>query len=180
MTAKKQSAKQKVSENPMRKMILEKVTLSSGAVGGELDKAKKLLELLTEKKAQIIKSGSKTRIPDFGVKPNMELGTRVTLRKEEAKEILRRLLVAVDNTLSENQISDNTFSFGIKEYIEIPGIEYQRDIGIRGLNVTVTFIRKGVRVKRKKLKYGKLPEKQNVSQEEIIKYLEENFNAKIR
>ncbi len=174
------TAKNKFSENVMRSVILEKVTLSCGAVGAELEKSKKLLEILTEKNAHIIRAGPKTRIPDFGVKPELELGTRVTLRGNEAKEILRRLLLSVDNFISAKQISDNTFSFGIKEYIEIPGIEYQRDIGIRGLNVTASFIRKGIRVKRKKIKTGKLPERQNVSQEEIIKFLEENFNTKVK
>ena len=164
------------SENQMRRIKLEKVVLSCGAVGADLEKAQKLLEILTGKKAQIIKAGPKRRIPDFGVKPGLALGTRVTLRKNEAKEILKRLLGAINNTLKKSQISENTFSFGIHEYIEIPGIEYQREIGIRGLNVTATVSRLGARVKRKKLKYGKIPEKQNISPEELINFMKENFN----
>lgn len=172
--------KEKSGENPMREMKLEKVVLSAGAVGSDLDKAQKLLEILTKRKAQIIMAGPKRRIPDFGVKPGLALGTSVTLRGSAAKEILQRLLVAVDNLLSESQIAENTFSFGIKEYIEIPGIEYQRDIGIRGLNVTATFIRAGIRVKRKKIKTGRVHPKQNVTPEEIIKFLKENFNTRIK
>ena len=56
-------------------------------------------------------------------------------------------------------------------------MEYQRDIGIRGLNVTVDFIRHGFRVKRKKIKAGKIPKRQYVSKEEIINFMEENFNT---
>lgn len=165
------------TENPMREIKIEKVLLSCGAVDKDLEKAKKLLEFISNMKAQIIVS--RKRIPDFGVRPGLEVGTRVTLRGEKALSLLKQLLGAIDNTIAEAQVSDNHFSFGIKEYIEIPGIEYQRDIGIRGLNVAVVFARPGIRVKRKKIKSGKLPKKQYIPKEEIISYMEENFNTKI-
>ena len=176
----KNATKKTAIENPMREIKIEKVVLSCGATGLDLEKSKKLLEMLSGKKVQIIKAGPKRRIPAFNVKPGLELGTKVTLRKKEAIEILRRLLGAIDNTLSESQISENSFSFGIHEYIEIPGVEYKREIGIRGLNVTVVFIRPGVRVKRKKIKSSRIPAKQIISPEEIIRFMEENFKTKIK
>lgn len=166
-------------ENPMRKIKMERVILSCSGQDAELDKSKLLLEYLTKRKAHVIKASSKTRIPDFNVKPNMEVGTRVTLRGQEAFDILKRLLVANDNQLSKKKIAENFFAFGIKEYIEIPGAEYRRDIGIRGLNATVVFVRAGVRVQRKKIKVGKLPARQRISREEIIKFMEDNFNIEI-
>src|SRR3989344_8957409 len=170
---KEKKAKQLAIENPMRSFNIEKIVLSAGAVDKELEKAVKLLNLLSGMKSQIVASSK--RIPDFGVRPGLEVGTRVTLRGEKAIELLKRLLGAIDNELSEKQISDNHFSFGVKEYIEIPGMEYQRDLGIRGLNVTVVFSRPGMRVKRKKIKSSKVSKKQFVSSEEIIKYMEENY-----
>ena len=164
------------SSNPMRKIKIEKVVLSSGAVGTDLEKARKLLELLSQKKAQIIKS--EKRIPAFDVRPGLEVGTRVTLRGREAIELLKRLLGAIDNELKKKQVSDNHFSFGLKEYIEIPGIEYQRDIGIRGLNATVDFVRAGARIKRMKIKAGKVPARQHIRASEIIKYMEDTFQTK--
>src|SRR3989338_4360894 len=161
--------------NPMRAVRISKVLLSSGAKEKDLEKAKKLLELISGMKAQII--ASKKRIPNFGVNPGLEVGTRVTLRGQKALDLLKRILVAVNNSLSSFQVSENLFSFGITEYIEIPGMEYQRDIGIRGFNITVVFRRHGIRVKLKKIKSGKLPRKQHVSKEEIIKYMEENFQT---
>ena len=165
------------TENKMREVRIEKVLLSSGATGTNLEKAKKLLELLSGMKAQIIKAGPRQRIPAFGVKPNMELGVRVTVRNEKAIELLKRLLGAIDNQLNEDQVEPNHFSFGVKEYIDIPEVEYQREIGIRGFNATVVFTRRGIRVKRKKIKKGKYPEKQQVSAEEIIKYMEDSFQT---
>ncbi|MDO8508421.1 MAG: 50S ribosomal protein L5 [Nanoarchaeota archaeon] len=165
-----------VQENSSRKVKIEKVVLSVGAVEKELEKAKKLLELISGMKVQILTT--QKRIPNFNVRPGLEVGARVTIRGEKAIQLLKRLLVAIGNSLFEDQISQNHFSFGIREYIEIPGIEYQRDIGIRGLNITVNFIRHGVRVKRKKIKTGKLPKKQHVAEEEIIKFMEDNFQTK--
>ena len=92
-------------------------------------------------------------------------------------DLLRRLLGAISNVLSKRKVSENHFSFGIKEYIEIPGIEYNREIGIRGLNVTVVFIRSGMRVKRKKIKSGKVHKKQYVSKDEIISFMKEHFKT---
>ena len=161
--------------NPMRAIHIEKVVLSCGATDKDLEKAKKLLEILSGMKAQVI--ASQKRIPDFNVRPGLEVGTRVTLRGEKAAELLPRILAALDNKIKSTQVSENHFSFGVKEYIEIPGIEYQRDIGIRGLNVTVVFARPGLKVKNKKIKQGKLPKRQHVPAEEIINYMEDNFNV---
>jgi len=70
--------------------------------------------------------------------------------------------------------------FGIKEYIEIPKVEYQRDIGIRGFDVTVVFKRAGRRVKLRKIKMGKVSRKQIISPEEIIKFMEEQFKTEFK
>ncbi|MBS3086288.1 50S ribosomal protein L5 [Candidatus Pacearchaeota archaeon] len=161
--------------NPMKKLIMEKVVLSVSGTGENLEKGFKLLKLLTGRNpAKMI---SRKRIPSLGVRPNLEVGAVVTMRKN-LNEFLRKMLTTVDNTLKKNQISENSFSFGVKEYIEIPGFEYQRDIGIRGLDVTVTFKRAGKRTKLKKIKAGRVPKRQNVSKEEIIKFMEENFKTK--
>jgi large subunit ribosomal protein L5 len=164
------------SSNPMRNIFIEKLVLSCGATGQDLEKAKKLLELLSTMKAEIVIS--QKRIPDFNVRPGLEVGTRVTIRGEKAIQLLRRLLAAEDNTLKRKQVADNHFSFGIKEYIEIPGVEYHRDIGIRGLNITIDFARAGLRVKRKKIKAGHVPKRQFIPKEEIIKFMEDNFKTK--
>ena len=163
--------------NPMRKVSVEKVVISAGATGDALTKAHKLLEIISGKKAQIIKSSK--RIPDFDVRPGLEVGTRVTVRDNDAIVLLKRLLGAIDNKLKKKSISDNHFSFGITEYIEIPGMEYQRDIGIRGLNATVTFARPGLRVQRKKIKGSKVAKTQYVTKEEIMQFMTEGFKTAI-
>lgn len=165
-------------ENVMRKPVIRRVVLSAGAIDNELVKAKKLLEHITGKHAHIIKAGPKRRIPELGVKPHLELGTRVTLRGKEALELLKRLLGAVDNILPAKSAAENHISFGIKEYIDIPDMAYMRDIGIRGFNITIVFERPGVRVKHKKIKRGHLPKKQHIPAQEIIKEMEDRFKTK--
>lgn len=164
-------------QNKMREIRIEKVVLSVGGVGEELEKGVKLLKLLANRKPAKMKS--RKRIPSLGVRPGLEVGAVVTLRKNIG-ELLKRLLATKDNSLNKKQISNNTFSFGIKEYIEIPGVEYQRDIGIKGLDVTVVFKRTGKRIKIKKIKKGKIPKRQEISKEEIIKFMEENFQTEIK
>jgi len=164
----------KVKMNPMREIKIEKVVFSVGGIGEELEKGFKLLEILTGKKPAKMKS--RKRIPSLGVRPNLEIGAVVTIRKKP-QEILKKMLIAEDNKLKKKQISENNFSFGIKEYLEIPGVEYQREIGIRGLDVTVVFKRTGRRVKLKKIKRGKIPKRQNISREEIIKFMEDKFQT---
>ncbi|MBU1129413.1 MAG: 50S ribosomal protein L5 [Nanoarchaeota archaeon] len=164
-----------MKENLMREIKIEKVVLGVGGTAEYLEKGVKLLKLLTQKEPA--KMMSRKRIPSLGVRPKLEVGAVVTIRKG-AEEFLKKMLITIDNVLKKKQISENNFSFGIKEYIEIPGIEYQREIGIMGFDVTVVFKRTGRRVGLKKIKRGKIPGKQKISREEIIKFMEEKFETK--
>jgi len=162
------------TENPTRKIRIEKVVLSVGGTAEQLEKGVKLLKIITGRNPS--KRKSHKRIPAFGVRPKLEVGAVVTIRKD-VNEVVKRVLTAIDNKLKRKQISVNNFSFGIKEYIEIPGMEYQRDIGILGLDVTIVFKRAGRRVGIRKIKPGKIPIRQRISKEEIIKFMEENFQT---
>jgi len=160
--------------NPMREIKIEKVVLSVGAIGDNLEKGFKLLKMLTGKKPAKMKS--KRRIPTLGIRPGLEVGAVVTIRKN-TQEVLKKMLATIDNQLKKKQVSENNFSFGIKEYLEIPGVEYEREIGIMGFDVTVVFKRAGRRVKLKKVKKGKIPKRQIITKQEIIKFMEENFQT---
>jgi len=161
-------------ENVMRTIKIEKVVLSVGATAQNLEKGVKLLKYLTGKNPAKMKS--RKRIPSWGVRPGLEIGAVITIRKD-AETIIKRMLAAEDNKLKKKQISVNNFSFGIKEYIEIPSVEYQRDIGIMGLDVTIVFKRVGRRVKLRKIKKGKIPKRQHISKDEIIDFMKNKFET---
>ena len=175
----KTSAKESGSINPMQAVKLEKVTLNCGAGTDamKLERGLKLLNMLGE--GEVKTTHSKHRIPAFGIRIGQEIGCKITLRGEKAKLLLKRLLEAVANKLSKKQISSGYFGFGIREYIEIPGVVYQRDIGILGLDVCVTLRKAGRRVVERKIKTGRIGNGQKISQEETIKFMEENFKISI-
>lgn len=162
----------------MREIEIEKIVLNCGATQEKLDKSVKLLEMVT--KRNIKKTTARRRIQIFGISPGKPCGAKVTIRnKKEVADLLKRFFAAIDNRISSKKIVENHASFGIHEYIEIPGLEYQRDIGILGFEVNIVFKRKGKRVLLKKIKRGKYPKKQHVQKKEIIEYLKNKFNAEV-
>lgn len=174
---KTEQSKKNKAENKMHEFKIEKLVLSIAGTGEKLERGVKLLKVITGMTPLVIKS--RRRIPSLGVRPGLEVGCKVTVR-ENIPELLKKLLTAIEFELKESQFVSNHFSFGIKEYIEIGGMEYQREIGIMGLNVTVDFTRAGSRVKLKKIKTGRIPRRQDVKGEEIIEYMKKNFNIKLK
>ncbi|MEK6872537.1 MAG: 50S ribosomal protein L5 [Nanoarchaeota archaeon] len=165
-------------QNKMRDVEIEKLVLHCGGIDDKLEKSVKLLKKITNKKVYIKKSTK--RVPEFGISPGKQSGCKVTIRdKDKIYGLLKRFFSAFDNTIKRQQITENQFCFGIKEYIEVPGLDYERDIGILGFEVRIVFKRRGKRVKFKKIKRGKLPKKQLVSQEEIVSFLSKNFGVEI-
>ena len=166
-------------ENPMREIEIEKMVLNCGGTDDKLEKSIKLLKMITEDR-KIYQISSTKRIPAFGISPGKKSGCKVTIRdKEKIVELLKRFFAALDNEIKKKQITENHVSLGIHEYIEVPGLEYDRDIGILGFEASVVFKRKGKRVKMKKIKKGKYPKRQNVTKEEISDFLIKNFNVEV-
>lgn len=165
--------------NVMRKIKIEKVTLNcgTGTSPADLEKGMLLLKFLANQ--QPTKTKSKKRIPAFGIRKGLVIGCKVTLRGKNATELLKKLLGAVDNRLSYKQINPGSFAFGIKEYIEIPAVVYQHDIGIMGLDVCITLTRPGLRVCKRKIASAKISKRHRISKEETAQFMRENFNTKI-
>ena len=165
-------------QNKMREIEIEKIVLNCGGTEDKLEKSVKLLEMITKRKVYKVKATK--RIPAFGISPGKLAGGKVTIRnKEQIDDLLRRFFVTIDNEFPGKQIVENQASFGIHEYIEIPGLAYDRDIGILGFEVSIVFKRKGKRVGFKKIKRGSLPLKQRVTPEEIKEYLTKIFGVEI-
>ena len=178
----KQETKQpgkNMKKNPMQEIEIEKMVINCGGIEDKLEKSIRLLKMIAENR-KIYQVSSTRRIPAFGISPGKKSGCKVTLRsKEEIIDLLKRFFAAVDNKLSNKKIVTNQFNFGIREYIEIPGLEYDRDIGILGFEVSVVFKRKGKSVKMKKIKQGKYPARQSVTKEEIIEYLAKHVGVEV-
>tara|TARA_Y100000034_G_C6788205_1_gene352710 strand:+ start:29 stop:715 length:687 start_codon:yes stop_codon:yes gene_type:complete len=165
--------------NPMQEIEIEKMVLHCGGTEDKLEKSIKLLEMITgSKKIYVVQSTR--RIPTFGISPGKKSGAKITIRdKGKIKALLERFFASMENELPLKQITTNQVCFGIHEYIEVPGLEYDRDIGISGFEVMLVFKRKGKSVKFRKIKKGKYPKRQDVSKEEIVDYMEDKFNLEI-
>ncbi|MCD6402953.1 MAG: 50S ribosomal protein L5 [Candidatus Aenigmarchaeota archaeon] len=168
-----------MKENPMREIRIEKVTINIGCGSDreKLERAEKLLQRLTNRKVVITKTHKRTT---FGMARNRPIGVKVTLRGKEAEDFLKKTLDAVDFQLKESQFDEfGNFSIGIKEYIDLPGVKYDPEIGILGMNVCITLERPGYRVKRRKLKKSKVGKKHRITKEEAIEWVKEKFGVKI-
>ena len=114
------------------------------------------------------------------MRPGLPIGCKLTLRKEKALEILKRLLEAKDKKLIESQFDDQgNISFGIHEYIDIPGVAYDPKIGIMGLQVCVSLERPGFRIKRRRMEPKKIPKKHQIRKEDAIKFIQANFGVTV-
>lgn len=166
--------------NAMRNIRIEKITLNIGT-GKEqprLEKGMKLLKTITG--VNPVKTVSKKRIPGWGLRIGLPIGCKLTLRKKAAKELLIRLLESRNNILSPDQFdAGGNVSFGVPEYIDIPDVKYDPEIGIMGLEVCVTLERPGFRIKRRKIMKKKIPSGHKITKEEAMEFMTKEFNVKV-
>lgn len=166
-------------QNSMKEIRMEKLVLNCGGTDDKLEKSVKLLKMITVDR-KVYQTKSTKRIPAFGISPGKKSGCKVTIRnKKKIIDLLKRFFAALDNEINKKQIRENHVSFGIKEYIEVPGLEYDREVGILGFEASLVFKRKGKRVKMRKIKKGKYPKRQRVTEQEITDFLIKNFGVRI-
>jgi large subunit ribosomal protein L5 len=171
--------KSEKGENPMREIRIEKVTLNIGCAGDlqKIEKAKKLLQLLTNQKPVVTLS---RRRSTFGIAKGKPVGVKVTLRKQRAEEFFKKVLQAFENRVKVSQIDSNgNISFGIAEYIELPGVKYLHEIGMLGLDVSVTLERPGYRVKKRRIKKSSIGKKHKINKEEVVNWLKEKYGVEV-
>ena len=170
-----------MTENLMRKIKVDKVTLNIGAGkdSARLEKGLTLLKLLTGKNS--VKTRTYKRIQQWGLRPGLPIGCKVTLRGEDAVKIIPRLLTAKENVLSERNFDDEgNFAFGIHEYIEITDFDYIPEIGLLGFEVCITLARPGFRIKRRRMNKAKIGKVHRISKEEAIAYAKSAFSVKLK
>ena len=166
--------------NIMQTIQIDKVTLNIGCGKDQtrLDKGVKLLKNITG--IDPVKTKTNKRIPEWGLRPGLPIGCKLTIRGKSAKELIIRLLKAKDNRLKESCFSDSgNLSFGLEEYIDIPEVKYDPDIGIMGLEVCITLKRPGFRIKLRKILKKKIKKNHSISKENAIEFMRKEFNIKL-
>jgi len=161
----------------MKQISLEKVVINIGVgkSGEPLERAKNALEELTSRKPT--QCGAKNNVRDFGIHKGEPIGAMVTLRRQNALDLLKRILLAKSNSFKKSSIDNNgNLSIGIKEHIDIPGIKYNPDIGIFGMDVCISLKRTGYRISKKRHP-DKIGKNHRITKEESINFFQQNFGV---
>ncbi|TKR26082.1 50S ribosomal protein L5 [Natronomonas salsuginis] len=162
----------------MREPTVEKVVVHMGVGrGGEpLALAEDILAEVAGQRP--VRTTAKRTIQDFNVREGDPIGAKVTLRGEAAAEFLETALPLAE--LRESQFDETgNFSFGVEEHTDFPSQEYDPDIGIFGLDVTVNLVRPGYRVRKRDKVARPIPANHQLTAEDAIAFLESSFDIDV-
>ena len=168
------------TENVMRKIRVSKITINFGAGSDrvKLEKGQKLLKMVFG--IEPVKTVAKKRIQNWGLRPGLVVGLKITFRGKKAEEWLDKLLEAKNRTLKASSFdNEGNFSFGIPEYIDVPGVKYNSSLGVLGFEVAVSLERSGYRVKRRRIKPAKIPRHHRVTKEDAIDFVKSEYNVQV-
>ena len=134
--------------NIMEVPKLTKITINMGvgeAVNDKkiMDNAVRDLSLIAGQKALITKS--RKSIAGFKIRDGWPIGCKVTLRREQMYEFLDRLInISLPRTRDFRGLNAKSFdgrgnySFGVREHIIFPEIDFEKTEGVRGMDITFT------------------------------------------
>lgn len=166
--------------NVMREIKVGKVVINMGVGEGgrKLSNAEGVLKEITGQTPA--RTYAKQTNQTIGIREGTPVGCKVTLRKERAIANLKKLLKVKGMEIKESSFDENgNFSFGIKEHIEIPDLEYEPDIGIFGMDVNVSLERPGFRIKKRRRRPRPVPKSHRIDKEEAVEFVEQNLNVEV-
>ncbi|MGC9514894.1 50S ribosomal protein L5 [Methanocrinis sp.] len=159
---------------------IDKVTvhIGTGESGQRLVNAETILGAITSRAP--VRSTAKKTLPTFAIKKNEPIGCRVTLRGEEAEEFLKVALEVVGGALRRGSFDDTgNFSFGVEEHTDFPGMKYDPDIGIFGMDVSVALKRPGYRVARRRVARAKMASSHKVKRDDAVEFVKNKYGVEI-
>ncbi len=72
-----------------------------------------------------VETHARRRDPVFKLRKGLPIGTKVTLRGDEAKAFLEKAFTAKRRVLKQSNFDkQGNFAFGVHEYIDFPGAKY--------------------------------------------------------
>ncbi|MBS3922637.1 MAG: 50S ribosomal protein L5 [Nitrosarchaeum sp.] len=169
-----------ITESPMKKITLEKVVLNMGLgkSGDIILVAKKALDHISGKKSSAREAKETQR--EWGVRQGEPIGVAVTVRGQDARDLLKRLLDAKANQINGKSFDNfGNFSFGIKEHIDIPGVKYDPQVGILGLGISVTLTRPGYGIRKRSKHKASVGKSHTIKSQEAKDYLVKEFGVTI-
>jgi large subunit ribosomal protein L5 len=168
------------NQNPMKKLRIDKVIVHMGVgEGGQrLINAEQIIKTISGQGT--VRTKAKKTQPAFGIRKGQSIGCKTTLRGVIADKFLRTALDIRQYHLNDYQFDENgNLSFGIIEHTDFPGMTYDPEIGIFGMDVTVTFKRPGYRITNRRIASRKIPNRHKVNRAEAIAFMTDKCNAVI-
>ena len=175
-----EEAQKQWSEHKMLQPRIEKVVvnLNIGKSGEPLEKA---VSVLNEISGQTpYKAKAKKSIRDWGIRQGEPIACVVTLRREKGMAFLKKVLPVIDNKIPKRAFDEiGNFAFGLKEHIDIPGIKYDPEIGIFGMDVCIAVNRPGQRIKIRRKQTKHIGKKHLLTPEESMEYVRQTLGVEI-
>jgi large subunit ribosomal protein L5 len=165
----------------MRAIHIDKVVVHMGVgeSGEKLVKAENIMKTITGQMS--IRTIAKQTQPAFSVRKGAPIGCKVTLRGKTARDFFATAVGILNKTVFESQFDKSgNISFGVEEHTDFPGMSYDPQIGIFGMDVNVVLERKGIRIARRRAEQKKLPSKQRVTKQDAIAFLKEEYQVEVR
>jgi len=165
----------------MREVFVDKVVVHMGVgeSGEKLSKAVDLMKQITGNSP--VRSNAKKTNPAFGIRKGSPISCKVTLRGKKAGEFLDTALKIIERKVNPGQFDrSGNFSFGVEEHTDFPGMSYDPQIGIYGMDINVVLARRGIRVSRRHIEQHRLPQKQQVNPEDALSFLKERYSVEVR
>lgn len=154
------------------------VNIGVGEAGERLNKALKVLDMITHQKPVV--TTAKVTNRDLGVRFGMPIGCKVTMRGEKAQAFLRKALSIRDNRVAIYSFDkEGNLSFGLPDYTDFEGMRYDPEIGIFGMDVNVVFMRPGYRVAKRRIMTRKIPHEHRMTREEAISFMKEQYKVEV-
>ena len=134
-------------QNDMQIPKLDKIVINMGVGAATTDRkaveqAAAQLALIAGQKPAITKARKSNA--SFKVRENMDIGCKVTLRREKMYEVLDRLVtIALPRIRDFRGINGKSFdgrgnyAFGLKELIVFPEIEYDKVTTVQGMDIII-------------------------------------------
>ncbi|MCL2142699.1 MAG: 50S ribosomal protein L5 [Methanomassiliicoccaceae archaeon] len=166
--------------NSMRDPHVEKVVVNIGVgeAGERLVKAQKVIEMVTGQRS--VQTISRTINRDLAIRKGMPLGCKVTLRGNIAEEFLGRALEIREMRIPSYSFDkEGNMSFGIADYTDFPGMKYDPEIGIFGMDVSVVLRRTGNRVTQRSILRRKVSRGHRMDRSEAIGFMKEKFGIEV-
>lgn len=166
--------------NMMRTPRVEKVVVNIGVgeAGERLQKAQKVLEMVTGQKS--VQTISKTINRDLAIRKGMPLGCKVTLRGDVAKNFVDKALSIRGYRIPAYSFDkEGNMSFGITDYTDFEGMKYDPEVGIFGMDVNIVLRRAGNRITQRSICKRRIPPGHRVQRDEGIQFMKDNFKVEV-